>query len=296
MLKLSFKDYPQNPILSPTEGFFSKGIYNPTLIKEKETIFMLFRGESEDGVTGRIGLAKSVDGLHFEVYPQPVITPSEEFDIGGCEDPRLIKVGETFYLTYVGNAGEYGVTNLCMATSVDLLNWKKWGRVLHSTKSWSSGQIKAGAILPQKLGGRYIMYYMGEERPWKSSIGIAYSEDLINWYEGEGPVLAPSKDFDSEGVEPGPNPVLLLEGILLIYNGWGKDHIYKPGAALFSTERPNELLYRTCTPLFKPTKEYKRGKEKEHVVTEGLLMTEDEWLLYYGAADRYICLAIGKKE
>lgn len=62
---------------------------------------------------------------------------------------------------------------------------------------------------------------MGEERPWKTAIEIAYSEDPFHWYEPQDePVVAYRKGyFDYQGVEPGPNPIVAKEGILFIYNG-----------------------------------------------------------------------------
>lgn len=66
-----------------------------------------------------------------------------------------------------------------------------------------------------------VMYFMGEERPWKTAIGIAYSEDPFHWYEPQDePVVASRKGYsDYQGVEPGPNPIVVKEGILFIYNG-----------------------------------------------------------------------------
>lgn len=290
-----FKDYVENPILRPTGGFQSKGVYNPTVFKEGKTIHMLYRAESNDGLTGRIGLAKSDDGFRFSCYQEPVLTPREDFDCGGCEDPRLVRFGETYYLTYVGNSKRYHVSNICIATSKDLLHWTKHGPVLTPRHgSWDSGQLKAGAIVPEKFNGIYVMYFMGEERPWVAAMGIAYSEDLLRWYEPlERPILSPREGcFDCQGVEPGPTPVILEEGILLIYNGWGRDCIYKPAGALFSRGDPAKILGRTSEPLLVLSHDY-GGEfgEGNHCVAEGLIKHGSQWLLYYGAADRLTCLA-----
>ncbi len=85
---------------------------------------------------------------------------------------------------------------------------------------------------------------MGEARPWVSAIGIAYSHDLYNWEEPlDQPIMLPRDGyFDSKGIEPGPNPVVIDKGILLIYNGWGEDNIYKPGGVVFSKEKPTKIL------------------------------------------------------
>ncbi|MBW2057487.1 MAG: glycosidase [Deltaproteobacteria bacterium] len=290
-----FADYEENPILKPSDGFQSRGLYNPAVILEGESFYMLYRAETDDGLTGRIGLAVSRDGFRFTCRAEPIVEPGDDFDRGGCEDPRIVKLDELYCLTYVGNSGRYHVSNICVATSRDLLHWTKHGPVLSPREgSWDTGQIKAGAVVPERIGGRYVMYFMGEERPWAASIGIAYSEDLFHWYEPlERPVLSPRKGrFDCLGVEPGPAPVILPEGILLVYNGWGGDCLYRTGGALFSRDDPATVLQRSDEPLLSPARDY--GEEfgtANHCVAEGLVRKGDKWLLYYGAADRVTCVA-----
>jgi predicted GH43/DUF377 family glycosyl hydrolase len=290
-----FKDYEENPILRPTGRSQSKALYNPSVLREGNKFYMFYRVECDDGLTGRIGLAEGQDGFHFMCHNDPVLIPGDDFDRGGCEDPRIVKLDETYYLTYVGNSLKYNVSNICIATSRDLFHWKKIGSILRPRpEAWNSGQLKAGVIVPEKINGIYVMYFMGEEKPWTTAIGIAYSEDLLHWFEPlEKPVLTPRAGyFDHQGVEPGPTPVVLDEGILLIYNGWAKDCIYKSGAVLFSKEDPTKILWRADKPLLELSRDY--GGEfgaGNHCVAEGLVRVERKWLLYYGAADRFVCVA-----
>jgi predicted GH43/DUF377 family glycosyl hydrolase len=289
-----FSDYEGNPILSPTTGFEAKAVYNPAIIIVDGIFWMLYRAEAGDEYTGRIGLAKSEDGIHFSRHSGPVIVPEYEYEAGGCEDPRLVRIGDTFYLTYVGCPGKGEGCHICLATSKDLVRWKKHGPILRPAHAWDSRQAKAGSILPQKMKGKFMMYFTGEAKPWETAIGIAYSDDLLHWYEPlEEPVLLPRKGyFDSKGVEPGPPPVLLEEGILLVYNGWSEDHTYKPGWALFSREQPEKMLARSDEPILEPEVNWgERFGVTNHVVAESLLWHKGRWWLYYGAADKVVCLA-----
>lgn len=101
-----FVRYEQNPILEPRgETWEAKDIFNPSVWTDGETIWMLYRAEDTTGRgawngTSRIGLATSRDGLHFQRESEPVLEPSEEWEIpGGVEDPRMVKVNDAFYLT-----------------------------------------------------------------------------------------------------------------------------------------------------------------------------------------------------
>jgi len=291
-----FLDLQENPVLIPGSGFDSKGAFNPAVLKEGDNYFMVYRAESlEEDLTGRLGLARSQDGINFVRHPEPVIVPDQDFDRFGCEDPRLVKIGDTYYLTYVGNCGRYEMGNICLATSEDLIHWEKHGPILKPQKDWDRGQVKAGAILQQPMDGKYVMYFMGEKEPWKTAIGLAYSDDLVSWYEPlDQPVLLPREGFfDSQGVEPGPPPLLTKKGIWLIYCGWVEDCVYKVGAALFSIESPSTIVERSDEPVFIPARNWGDffGGISNHVVAEGLVKEGNRWLLYYGAADRACCLA-----
>ena len=295
-----FLDFNENPILMPGSGFDSKGAFNPAVIKEGNDYFMLYRAESlEDKLTGKIGLARSKDGFNFVRHPEPVLVPEHGYEACGCEDPRLIKIDDTYYLTYVGNRAGYETVNIYLATSNDLIHWDKHGTILRPPKDWGRGQAKAGAILPERINEKYVMYFMGEKGPWKTAIGLAYSNDLVNWYEPlDEPVLLPRKGyFDSQGVEPGPPPVLTEEGIWLIYCGWAEDCVYKVGAALFSNEDPSVVIERSDEPILS-AKDWGEtfGGIANHTVAEGLVKDENRWLLYYGAADRACCLAIWEEK
>src|SRR5262249_7024115 len=102
-----FVRYDGNPILGPTgEGWEAKDVFNPAAWTDGETVFLLYRAEDRKGLPGReftsrLGLALSRDGFRFERHPAPVMEATGPYERpGGCEDPRLIRVGGWFYLTY----------------------------------------------------------------------------------------------------------------------------------------------------------------------------------------------------
>jgi predicted GH43/DUF377 family glycosyl hydrolase len=166
---LPFNQYVKNPILSPNpaNNFESAFLYNPTAIVLNETIFLLYRAQNESKVSS-VGLAWSTDGINFERLNRPIISATEPWEAGGgTEDPRIIRVNETFYLTYTA----YNLTSpqLCIATSTDLLNWTKypplflyWQDVAFSDIDVPGPRLnhsKSGAITNEKVDGVYHMYW-----------------------------------------------------------------------------------------------------------------------------------------
>lgn len=288
----AFIKYKNNPILQPTAGFESKRVYNPAVIVEDGKFNMLYRAEGINTSTGVIGLAFSEDGFHFERYANnPVIVAEYEYEIGGVEDPRIVKFGDIYYLTYTG-AGDKTPGNICLATSTDLINWQKKGEILQpKSDAWNSRQIKSGAIVPAKINGKYVMYFQGEQEPWKTRLGIAFSDDLVHWYEPlDKPIVRPREGyFDSMGTEPGA-AVVLKEGILLIYNGWNRELAHKTGWVLFSKENPTVILARCKEPLLESTEEW----EGHILFTESIVKHNDTWYLHYGVMDKLIGVATYK--
>ena len=148
---------------------------------------------------------------------------------------------------------------------------------------WNVNWTKAGAILPERIGGRYWMYYMADAKDARDQTGVAYSTDLINWTEAlDHPVLPrrPGR-FDSRVVEPGPPPLLTPDGVLLIYNGADDRLVYRTGWALFDRNDPTRLLARSDQPLFEPVADWEKvGQVPNVVFVEGLLVEPGRWLVY----------------
>ena len=78
-----------------------------------------------------------------------MLSPETDYEKdGGVEDPRVVKFGATFYLTYTGYNKKDA--QLCLATSKDLLHWQRRGVILPAYKGhWNVGWTKSGAIVPE---------------------------------------------------------------------------------------------------------------------------------------------------
>jgi len=279
------------PILSPQgNGFEAAGVFNPAVVRNGDRFVMLYRAQDTQGIS-RLGYATSTDGVTFTRDAAPVLGPEAEYERGGgVEDPRLVQIEGLYYLTYTAYNGKDA--QLALATSRDLRRWERKGVILPAYKGrWNVNWTKAGAILPRRIGGRYWMYYMADAKEARDQTGIAFSTDLITWTEAlDHPVLPrrPGR-FDSRVVEPGPPPILTPDGVLLIYNGADDRLVYRTGWALFDRDDPTRLLARSEQPLFEPLTEWEKvGQVPNVVFVEGLVVQPGRWLVYYGAADKYI--------
>jgi predicted GH43/DUF377 family glycosyl hydrolase len=295
---------PANPILRPgTQPWESKFVFNPAAIVKDGRVHLLYRAQGPD-LQSAIGLATSSDGVHFRRRSEPVLVATEPFELpGGCEDPRVVQVGRTYYMTYTGYDGTSA--RLCLATSRDLVHWTKHGMLFPDFETRDVGKpwSKSGAILtrpvvdPATKRRRYVMYFGDKD------IYFAWSDDLIHWTPGpvDQPVMRPQPGtYTEELLEPGPPPLLTDNGyVLLIHNAAAKDPdgklIYRAGQALIDPAAPTEELARLTKPFLVPeTPEETAGQVNNVVFVEGLVYYRREWLMYYGQGDAGVGVLHGR--
>lgn len=166
-----FEKPVDKPVLWPSEkGFDSWAVYNPAVAVKDQVFYMFYRAETRKEAntpylgTSRIGMAVSQDGIHFEKAGDvPVIDADQPLELpGGCEDPRICRVGDMWHLIY----GAYHYPQevyLCHAVSQDLIHWQKKGPLLVDGEG-RPVPSKSAAILsdPQgnavQIDGKYVLY------------------------------------------------------------------------------------------------------------------------------------------
>ena len=328
------KNDKANPILIPdsTAEFYcplrkekirweAKDVFNPAAVVRHDTVFLLYRAQDnmdKPAGTSRIGLAWSVDGLHFKKSSTPVVYPDNDPEKkyewpGGCEDPRIVEDERgIYYLTYTGFDGDKA--RLMVATSIDLYHWTKHGLAFGDARNgkyvnqWSkSGSIickyENGAAIVIKINGKYWMYW-GD-----TDIFLAFSIDLIHWIpveDGNGKVVIVIKPrqgkFDSDLVESGPPAMLTDNGVLLIYNSRNvpekgdvslPEGTYAASEVLLDKNDPSKVLHRMESYFIRPEKPYEiTGQVNRVCFVEGLVNYKSRWFLYYGTADSKVAVAV----
>ena len=112
---MKLKKYARNPILgpSPENDWESSVVTNPAAWYDEKAdeFIMIYRAAGHDDKhLVYLGMAKSKDGLHFERCSKtPLFSPPETgADMGCMEDPRIVKFGDYFFITYASRMNPPG--------------------------------------------------------------------------------------------------------------------------------------------------------------------------------------------
>lgn len=299
-----FVPYEGNPILRPRGGSWeSANLYNPAALVVDDEVLLLYRAHAED-IVSHIGLARSRDGYHFEREAEPILSPQEDYEEFGCEDPRIAYVEGTYYLTYTG--WDRKAARLCLATSSDLRTWTRHGPLFPGFDTFATVDprghewSKAGVIVPVRMQGRWWMYFGEGGLYW------ATSDDLIHWTPGTPdtePMYAPTPgSFDADLVEIGTSPVLTDNGLLvMLTNGATRtvhddgtvDVDYRCGQIAIDPDEPTRVLARLQEPWLRPqTFEDLNGLVSNVTFVEGLVQFDGKWFAYYGQSDTTLAVAV----
>ena len=229
-------------------------------------------------------LARSADGIRFQIDESPWLAPANEDETFGIEDPRITQMGETYYIDYVA-VSPRGVST-CLATTRDFETVERRGVIFHPDN-------KDVVIFPDRVDGRhYALHRPHSSLFQRNNMWIAESPDLLCW--GNHRTLMGTRPgmWDETRIGASAVPFRLPQGWLEIYHGANRDNRYCMGALLLEGMRPWRIVARSDEPLFEPEAEYERGGFFDNVVFSCGLLFEDERLkIYYGAADTSICYA-----
>jgi predicted GH43/DUF377 family glycosyl hydrolase/glycosyltransferase involved in cell wall biosynthesis len=263
---------------------------DPRTIRYRDTAggFAMAQAEFSDYLThiSHLRLARSSDGLRFEIDPEPTIVSATALEEYGVEDPRITKIGDTFHVTYV-SVSRLGITTSRLATK-DFRSFERLGTIMHPDQ-------KDVVFFPEQVGGRYLAF----TRPMPGSFGrvlgiwVADSDDLVHW-GNHRPVAQPRAGmWDEMRIGASLVPIRVDGGWLEIYHGADRDNRYGIGALLVDAGDPTKVLARTDRPLMVPEADYERdGFLTDVVFPSGHIdLGDGDIRVYYGAADTSTCAA-----
>ena len=327
------RKYEGNPILRPLTGSYweSEQCRNPAAIYHDGEFHLIYTA-SGDIVRDHLiylGHAVSDDGYHFRrVGVEPMVAPSMDefggFDAGGVEDPRIVKIEDTFYITYMAravgfhayrrgvrrrdiprDAGPTWTLNYRrggLLRSKDLKTFERMGPIT------SEHVFDANVILfPEKINGRFAMLHrpsddLPESAEVEAGISICFSDDLIHW-DDDKPLIAPIGGWQ-EKIGGSAPPVKTERGWLTLYHGvefadgkedWSNPAFpfaYRTGLMLLDLDDPSKVIAKSTKFIMEPTESYEKwGTVNNVVFPTGTVLRGDDLFIYYGGADTVSCVA-----
>ncbi len=283
--------HSKNPILTKEDVPFQvNSIFNPGAVKFGDTYLLVCRVEMPNGRSSFV-LAKSSDGIQFNVEDRPCLTPEDHGDFykyveWGIEDPRVTKIEERFYLLYTGYSRYKPL--VVLAETIDFKDFKIIGPVTEPSN-------KDAVLFPEKINS----FYWKIDRPaaeGQADIWINKSTDLLHW--GGYTFVAEKEAGTWEATKIGCStpPIKTKAGWLLLYHGvrgFGISYLYKIGAMLLDLHEPWKVIGKTKEPFLIPEYDYERIGDVSNVIfTNGWIVEENgDIKIYYSGADTNICLA-----
>jgi predicted GH43/DUF377 family glycosyl hydrolase len=302
----SVKRYHRNPILTPNHKNYWEAFatFNMSVVKVGDTIHGLYRAiSSSDSIRkpsqiSVIGHTSSKDGVTFEDRTK-FITPSENFDKYGCEDPRVTLFEGTYYTFYTAlSEYPYNANGIKVAVALS----KDFKKV---TKKYlvTPFNAKAMTLFPERIGGKVTaLVTVHTDRP-PVKICIVQADDIKDfwslrfwktWYAEMDKHIIDLKRNIFDHVEIGAVPVKTDKGWLVLYSHIQNyfptpqnfEKIFGIEALLLALEDPFKIIGRTKGPILSPEEPYElAGYIPNIVFPSGALLDKKELSIYYGAAD-----------
>lgn len=316
-------------ILGPTNLIFeNESVMNPAVIAVGNNVHMFYRAV-RTGNYSTIGYCRLSGPLTIiERKENPILFPEFDYERQGTEDPRIVKIKDTYYLTYTAYDGDNAVGAL--ATSKDLKHFKKNGVItsqftypqfvtllkkdkhLHIGKYFRSynkreAKTQSGIPLyltdknlvffPRKIDGKYFLLH--RIKPDIQYVIFDKLEDLTpNFWKDyfldftRHIFFEPHYNHESSYIGAGCPPIELPEGWLMIYHSvqdTPEGYVYSACAALLDLNNPTHEIARLPYPLFTPEVDYETtGIVNQVCFPTGTAIFDNILYIYYGAADRYI--------
>ena len=307
---VKLKKLAQNPIIKPSlYSWESKATFNPAAFEADGKIHIVYRAIGEDDASS-LGYAYTYDGLNIEGRPTYHIykrhfnynenLPKIDYISGGgwsggCEDPRLVLIDDTVYMIYTAFDG-WGSVRIAL-TSIKLEDFKnkKWNWKKAVMISPPNEINKNWVIFPERINGKFAVMHS------------FYPKILIDYFDSLDE-LDGKKFIKSNNTRPidytrgwdswfrgiGPSPIKTKYGWLILYHAMDYKNAdrYRLGAMLLDLEDPTKILHRSKSPILEPEEEYENNGYKWGVIYScGAVVKDGELFVYYGGADKFVCVA-----
>jgi len=316
-------------ILRPTKlAFESKCVFNPGIYQDGNDVHVVYRAMDDDYMS-TFGYAKLNGPLEVvERHKEPIYSPKYKYEKKGVEDPCIVNIDGTIYMTYVAHDGVNAV--IAYMYGDDLLKLKRGGvisaKISYSkaAKLFSYSQLKDkyymfasfyekyggknilvwekdGVLFPEKIKGKFGLLhrvlpdiqlaYFNEFEQLKDN---NYWRDHIQHLD-KHVLLEGEYSFQSRHIGAGAPPIKTKAGWILINHAVeprNKGRVYYATAALLDLKDPMKVIARLPYPLISPEEDYEQEGHVNNVVfPTGTSEFKDRLYIYYGTSDSYVAAA-----
>jgi predicted GH43/DUF377 family glycosyl hydrolase len=291
--------FATNPVVTPQQISFTRasGAFNPgaTIDRASGRIVLLVRVFEEDTRRSCLALALSSDGEQIdEILDRAAVSREAPYEEWGVEDARVtwLDDDDCYAITYTGYSPDG--PRVCLITTPDLLAPETYRR--HGPRI--AGENKNCVILPEKIGGEYVILH----RPMPRIECIRVKSLDSEWPSRGVTLVGPRPNtWRSSRVGAGAPPIRTKLGWLFPFHGATsieEGNVYSMGWCVLDANNPERVLYVSDSPPLAPEASY----EIEHghipqvdhanfitgvrvVFPQGFVEKGDDFIIYYGAAD-----------
>ncbi|WP_230770947.1 glycosidase [Sphingomonas sp. Leaf4] len=239
----------------------------------------------------------SADGARVvAVHYDRAVEPSADYAQYGVEDPRIVAIDGTYWMTVCGVSGG----RLCsvLYRSDDGFGWTSEGIVLdHGNKDMVPFEGRLGeryATLTRPLSDAWFVSAPDSPEGSGPSINLATSPDMLHWKPLAGPALRPLKGAAATKLGGGTPPVRVKDGWMLLYHGVEKQGavgVYRTYRALLSAdarevlERDETRVVLEAAPALIAPIAHQAYLPQPVVFTTGIVRDGEDWIVASGEAD-----------
>jgi len=275
-------------VLDPASGRIEVARFDrddPAVDAGEDSRVFTARGQTYLTSISHFRVARSRDGIHFDVAPRPSLVAAEPLEAFGVEDPRITALDGAFLVNYTA-VSPAGIAT-ALAVTRDFVSFERKGIIFPPNN-------RDAAIFPARIGGRFCALH----RPMPDGIGrpsmwLAWSDDLRHWGDHRMVAGPRAGRWDDLKIGGGAVPFEVPGGWLAIYHGVTAEPLtYSLGALLLDRDDPSRVLGRSRLPILAPEADYEVGGFFGNVVfTCGAIRQGDAVRVYYGAADGVTAVA-----
>jgi predicted GH43/DUF377 family glycosyl hydrolase len=236
-------------------------------------------------------LARYTPGATVELVDDVRLEPVAEWEEFGLEDPRITRIGDHYWMTYVA-VSRHGPATALASTS-DFCQFERHGIIFPP-------ENKDVVLFPEQVGGQYVaLHRPTAATPFsRPAMWLARSDDLVHWGKHER-LFSGASVWEDGRVGAGSPPIRAADGWLEIYHGnrrpvkTGEVGCYQAAAMLLDADNPARILRHSVAPILATSEPYERsGFVPDVVFPTGVTQHDDTLAVYYGAADT--CTAVAQ--